>query len=215
MLPKPALLQKKFNHSLLPYFIVIAGPNGAGKSTTSKDILEPYHIEAFDWDLEFYKQWKTFTFDPTVMDGIRESTNTKFQLHLDQAFSKKVSVAYETNFHSTYNVDLAKKARSLGYQTVLYFLALTNSNLAIERVAERVKRGGHSVKDSTIKERFIKGLQMLDEYALNLFDRIAVYNSSERFELQFVIQDQRLEFTKSLDPDIIKLLPKLRTLLRL
>ena len=37
----------------------------------------------------------------------------------------------------------------------------------------------------------------------------------EPFELQFVIQDQRLEFTKSLDPDIIKLLPKMRALLKL
>ena len=109
-----------------PYFIVIAGPNGAGKSTTSKGILEPYNIEAFDWNQEFHKQWETFAFDPTVMEGIRESTNTKFQLHLDQALSKKLSIAYETNFHSAYNIDLAKKARSLGYLTVLYFLALNN-----------------------------------------------------------------------------------------
>lgn len=198
-----------------PYFIVIAGPNGAGKSTTSKDILEPYSIEAFDWDQEFQSKWKSFDFDPTVMEGIRESTNTKFQLHLDQAFSKKLSIAYETNFHSTYNIDLAKRARSQGYQTVLYFLALNNPDIAIKRVEERVQKGGHSVSESTIRERFAKGLDMLDENALQFYDRIAVYNSSERFELQFVIQDQKLEFTKSLDPDIIKLLPKMRALLKL
>lgn len=198
-----------------PYFIVIAGPNGAGKSTTSKDILEPYNIQAFDWDQEFHEQWKKFASDPTVMEGIRESTNTKFQLHLDQAFSKKLSIAYETNFHSPYNIDLAKKAKSLGYQTVLYFLALNNPAIAIKRVEERVRKGGHSVSESTIRERFTRGLEMLDENALQFYDRIAVYNSSERFELQFVIQDQKLEFTKSLDPDIVKLLPTMRALLGL
>ncbi|MEQ9219303.1 MAG: zeta toxin family protein [Cyclobacteriaceae bacterium] len=198
-----------------PYFIVIAGPNGAGKSTTSKDILEPYDIQAFDWDQEFHKQWKTFAFDLTVMEGIRESTNTMFQLHLDQAFSKKLSIAYETNFHSAYNIDLAKKAKSLGYQTVLYFLALNNPEIAIKRVEERVRKGGHSVSESTIRERFTKGLEMLDENALQFYDRIAVYNSSERFELQFVIQNKKLEFTKSLDPDIVKLLPTMRALLGL
>lgn len=72
-------------------------------------------LPCFDWDKEFHLQWKTFGFDPGVMEGIRESTNSKFQSHLDQAFSKKLSVAYETNFHSAYNIDLAKKARSQGY----------------------------------------------------------------------------------------------------
>lgn len=198
-----------------PSFIVIAGPNGAGKSTTSKDILEPHKIEAFDWDQEFNKQWKTFGFDLAVMEGVRESINIKFQLHLNQAFSKKLSVAYETNFHSAYNIDLAKKARSQGYQTALYFLALSNPEIAIRRVEERVQKGGHSVSESTIRERFTKGLEILDKKALQFYDQISVYNSSERFELQFVIQDQRLEFTKSLDPDIIELLPKMRALLEL
>ncbi len=196
-----------------PYFIVIAGPNGAGKSTTSKDILEPYSIKAFDWDQEFHELWEKFAFDPTVVEGIRETTNTKFQLYLDQAYSKKLSIAYETNFHSAYNIDLVSKARILGYQTVLYFLALKNPEIAIRRVEERVRKGGHSVSESTIRERFTQGLEMLDENALQFYDRIAVYNSSERFELQFVIQDQKLVFTKSLDPDLIKFLPTMWALL--
>lgn len=198
-----------------PYFIVIAGPNGAGKSTTSKDILEPYKIEAFDWGHEFHERWKKFGFDPGVAEGIKESTNSKFQLHLDLAFTKNHSVAYETNFHTVDNMSLAKKARSQGYITVLYFLAISDPEKAIKRVEERVKMGGHYVSVTTIRERFTEGLKMLDEKAINYYDRIAVYNSSERFELQFVIHDQKLELTGALDPDIVKFLPRLNALLRL
>ena len=93
------------------------------------------------------------------------------------------------------------------------FGLIHNPEIAIRRVEERVRKGGHSVSESIVRERFTKGLEMLDENALQFYDRIAVYNSSERFELQFVIQDQKLEFTKSLDPNLIKLLPKLRALL--
>lgn len=50
-----------------PEFIIIAGPNGTGKSTTSKNILEPYGIVAFDWDKEFHKKWKKFGFDHSLM----------------------------------------------------------------------------------------------------------------------------------------------------
>ncbi len=196
-----------------PFFIVVAGPNGAGKSTTSKDILEPYWIEAFDWDKEFHEQWKIFDFDPAVVEGIRESINSKFQSHLNHAFSKMQSVAYETNFHSIYYIDLAKKARSLGYRTVLYFLALSNPELAIKRVEERVQKGGHSVNESSIRERFSRGIKMLDERALHVYDQIAVYNSSEKFELQFVIENEKPTFIKAIDEDIIKLLPKMRILL--
>lgn len=198
-----------------PYFIVIAGPNGAGKSTTSKDILEPYGIEAFDWDKEFEALWKGFGYDQAVIDGVRESTNSKFQSHIENAFTDKISVAYETNFHTTFNIDLAKKAKGLGYITVLYFLALKNPKIAVNRVKERVRKGGHAVSKSTIIERFNKGLKLLDHYAIQAYDRVAVFNSSERFELQFVIENQLVEFTKNLDSDIINLLPRLKRLIQI
>lgn len=117
---------------------MIAGPNGAGKSTTSQKILSPFEIEAFDWDKQFQSKWKSFDFDPAIVEGIRSSVNVEFQDHLRYAFSYNKSVAYETNFHSSYNLELAKDARKKGYETNLYFLALVNPEIGIRRVAERV-----------------------------------------------------------------------------
>ncbi|MEQ8554901.1 MAG: hypothetical protein RIC06_25675 [Cyclobacteriaceae bacterium] len=183
---------------MAPKFIVIAGPNGAGKSITSQKILAPFKIEAFDWDKQFQSKWKSFDFDPTVVEGIRDSVNAEFQDHIRSAFSDNMSVAYETNFHSSYNLELANDARKKGYETNLYFLALVNPEIGISRVAERVRSGGHDVSEATIRERFRLGLEFLDTQAVEYYDKIFVYNSSVNFERLIVIENQRLLFKSDL-----------------
>ena len=196
-----------------PKFIVIAGPNGAGKSTTSQKILAPFKIEAFDWDKQFQSKWKSFDFDPTVVEGIRDSVNAEFQDHLRSAFSDNMSVAYETNFHSSYNLELANDARKKGYETNLYFLALVNPEIGIRRVAERVRSGGHDVSEATIRGRFRLGLEFLDTQAVEYYDKIFVYNSSVNFERLIVIENQRLLFKSDLfNNSILMYLPNFQKL---
>jgi len=190
---------------LSPKFIVIAGPNGAGKSTTSQKILAPFKIEAFDWDKRFQAKWKSFAFDPIVVEGIRDSVNAEFQDHIRSAFSDNMSVAYETNFHSGYNLELAEDAHKHGYETNLYFLALVNPEIGISRVAERVRSGGHDVSEATIRERFRLGLEFLDTQAVEYYDKIFVYNSSVNFERLIVIKNQRLLFKSDLFNNSIRL----------
>ena len=127
-----------------PQFIIIGGPNGAGTSITSENILEPFGIKAFDWDKEFDLKWKLFDSDPSVVEGIREATNSDFNTHIEAAFSENRSVSYETNFHSSHNFELAKKARQNGFYNRLYFLAITDPELALERVKLRVRKGGQN-----------------------------------------------------------------------
>lgn len=189
---------------MAPKFIVIAGPNGAGKSTTSQKILAPFKIEAFDWDKQFQSKWKSFDFDPTVVEGIRDSVNAEFQDHIRSAFSNNMSVAYETNFHSGYNLELAENARKKSYETNLYFLALVNPEIGIRRVAERVRSGGHDVSESTIRERFRLGLEFLDTQAIECYDKIFIYNSSDNFKRLIVIENQRLLFKSDIFNDSIR-----------
>ncbi len=197
-----------------PDFIVIAGPNGAGKSTTSKKLLEPFGITAFDWDQRFYARWGQFEFDPLVTEGVKETINSEFHKHVEFAFSKNAPVAYETNFHSTFNFDLAKKAKDNGYKTSLYFLALKDAELGIERVAKRVLDGGHYVNNETIRERYRIGLEMLDSKAINHYDQIAIYNSADKFILQLVIDERKIVYkATNLDVTIINQLPSIKSIL--
>ncbi|MEM9078824.1 MAG: zeta toxin family protein [Bacteroidota bacterium] len=201
-------MQKKSN----PEFIVIAGPNGAGKSATSRKLLEPFGVEAFDWDEQFQSKWRHFGYDPAIKEGIRQSVNSDFQSHIEEAFSANASVAYETNFHSDYNFELAQRATSLSYNCSLYFLALNNPELGIQRVAQRVQKGGHHVSEPTIRERFRLGLEMLDSAAAKFYNRIFIYDSGKTFRLLLIIENEKIiHKTDHLVSEIINRLPNIKT----
>jgi shikimate kinase len=62
----------------LATLFIIAGPNGAGKSTNSAVILRPYQIVAFDYDKELEAEWRRFSFDLIVEEGVRNAVGEMF-----------------------------------------------------------------------------------------------------------------------------------------
>ena len=144
--------------------------------------------------MRFNQLWGDFDFDPGFIEGLTQSVNSEFEEHIKKAFTNHQSVAYETNFHSEYNLNLAKKAKKLGYSLSLYFLALKDPEIGIQRVAERVLHGGHNVSEITIRERFEMGLKLLNDKALSFYDKIMIYDSADQFKLQLVIEDKKLVY---------------------
>jgi predicted ABC-type ATPase len=57
---------------------------------------------------------------------------------------------------------------------------LRNVDLAIERVAERVRRGGHSIPPAEIRRRYQRGINNLFELYIPIADTWAVYDNSEK-----------------------------------
>ena len=142
----------------MPVLTIIAGPNGAGKSTHSKELLADFGIEAFDFDKEFYAIWSGFNFDPYVEQGAFERAQ---KLYLDRrsvALQKKQNFAFETNYHTSEIHSVVEMFKSNRYHTELVFICLKSPDIAIERVKDRVAKGGHSVDEVTIRKRFQDGL---------------------------------------------------------
>jgi predicted ABC-type ATPase len=46
-----------------------------------------------------------------------------------------------------------------GYEFHLVFLWLPSADVAVDRVAQRVKRGGHHVPEATVRRRYAAGLR--------------------------------------------------------
>ena len=72
-----------------------------------------------------------------------------------------------------------------GYEIHLVFLWLDSPDLAIKRVAQRVKQGGHKIPKETIKSRYFAGLKNLFVHYLKLSDTILIIDSS--FDTQRII----------------------------
>jgi predicted ABC-type ATPase len=162
----------------LPVLTVVAGPNGAGKSTHSKELLSDFGIEAFDFDKEFYTIWSEFNFDPYIEQGAFERAQKSYMERRAVALDKKQNFAFETNFHTKDVLSVVEMFRSKRYHVELIFIALESPSMAIERVKDRVAKGGHFVDEMTIQERFAAGLNMLDEN-FNAFDLVSIYLSKQ------------------------------------
>ena len=72
---------------------------------------------------------------------------------------------------------LVKKAKSLGFEIQLIYVLLESVDLNVERVALRVKRGGHAVDEDKIRSRHARSLVQLPWF-LNQADLALMYDNS-------------------------------------
>jgi predicted ABC-type ATPase len=78
---------------------------------------------------------------------------------LDELARRRSRFAFETTLASrTFAPWLGGLIRS-GYAFHLVFLWLPSPELALARVAERVRRGGHDVPEATVRRRYGAGLR--------------------------------------------------------
>jgi len=83
---------------------------------------------------------------------------------LDEAIEQGKSLLIETTLSGRYVRKLFKTWRELNYKITIIFLSAASPEILIERVAERVKKGGHNVSDEDVRRRFKRGEGKLLEY---------------------------------------------------
>jgi predicted ABC-type ATPase len=69
--------------------------------------------------------------------------------------NEKANFAFETTLASRTFAMWIPQLQKQGYQFHLIFLWLQNADLAVFRVNERVRTGGHSVPEATIRRLYI------------------------------------------------------------
>jgi predicted ABC-type ATPase len=78
-----------------------------------------------------------------------------------QLLKKRQSFTFETVMSSADKVQFLAKAKELGYKTYLYFVATENPAINLERIKNRVKKGGHNVPDDKVIARYHRSLDLL------------------------------------------------------
>lgn len=76
--------------------------------------------------------------------------------------------------------------RENGYEFTLFFLWLAEMDLAVWRVAERVRQGGHDIPEATIKRRYEKGLQNFFGLYRPIADNWYFYDNSDMENLRLI-----------------------------
>ena len=158
-----------------PQVVVIAGPNGAGKTT-----LAPFLLRDTLRVLEYVNAdpiaHGLSGFDPASV-ALQAGRVMLNRLH--ELAEQRKTFAFETTLAAKHYAGWIKKLRNDGYAFQLMFLWLRSSDLAVQRVRERVQAGGHDVPEQVIRRRHAAGLRNFWEFYQPLADAWAVYDNSE------------------------------------
>jgi predicted ABC-type ATPase len=154
--------------------LILAGPNGAGKSTAAEWVLRSaYGLWEFVNADVIARGLSGFDPDAVAMQAGRIMLTRLRQLAADGA-----SFAFETTLASRNFIPWVKQLRDSGYAFDLNFFWLPTADLAVERVAIRVREGGHGVPEETIRRRYTRGLSNFFNAYLPLATSWRFYNSS-------------------------------------
>lgn len=137
--------------------VIIAGPNGAGKSTYAPAILVK-HLEVSEFVNADTIAAGLSSFSP---DKVAFAAGRIMMARLKELAQKGEDFAFETTLASRVFAPWIKELKQDGYEFHLIFLWLPSPEIAIDRVARRVKLGGHNVPPETIVRRYHKGLRNL------------------------------------------------------
>jgi len=88
------------------------------------------------------------------------------------------SFAFETTLSGRGYLRHIREWQRVGYHVILFFLGLPTPEVAIARVAERVRQGGHDIPEAVIRRRFVTGKANLDRYYRVTVDAWALYDNS-------------------------------------
>ena len=87
------------------------------------------------------------------------------------------SFTFETVMSSPDKIEFLQSARASGFRTYLYFVATQDPEININRVASRVRKGGHDVPRDKIIARYSRSLDLLAD-AIRIADRAYIFDNS-------------------------------------
>jgi predicted ABC-type ATPase len=142
--------------------IIIAGPNGVGKTTFARSFLP---AEA---------QCQRFINADLIAAGLSPFAPEAAAIRAGRLMLEEIagcarreeSFAFETTLSGLGYLAHIRRWREHGYHVSLFFLSLPDISFAIDRVAERVRQGGHNIPENVIRRRFSAGLRNFETYKL-------------------------------------------------
>ena len=136
-----------------PSVVILAGPNGAGKSTAAPALLQgALAVDEFV-NADVIARGLS-AFEP---DRVAIAAGRIMLARLDELAAQRVDFAFETTLATRSFAPWLLGLTLSGYDVHLFFLWLSSADLAVARVADRVRAGGHHVPEAVVRRRYSAG----------------------------------------------------------
>ena len=151
------------------HLIIVAGANGSGKTTLSKQVMQMRQYDFLNAD--------------EIAKEINTEVNATIQLQAGRIFFKNLNTwliegrnfILESTLSGKYLTKVIEKAKQNGYEITIIYAFLENPQECIERIAIRVKNGGHHIPDEDVIRRFYRSKTNFWQHYKDIVDEWLLY----------------------------------------
>ena len=171
-------------------FYLFAGVNGAGKSTL-------YNSESLNNDIKNTIRVNTDEIVREIGDWKNNSDQlkaAKIAINLrNECFLYGKSFNEETTLTGKTILKTIDRAKELGYELQLFYVGVSSTEIAKERIKSRVEKGGHHIENDRVEKRYYESLKNLKEIILK-FDKVYLYDNSKKYKNIFSFSNNKILF---------------------
>ena len=158
-----------------PRIFMIAGPNGAGKTTFANRFL-PSHVRCTEF---LNADLIAAGLSPFAPESQNIRASELMLERMETLVSKRATFSFETTLAARSYVRRIISWKSSGFSVELFFVWLPSSDMAVARVANRVKQGGHGLPEVTIRQRYSRGLSNFHSLYRPIVSHWSCYDGSQ------------------------------------
>jgi len=172
--------------------IIIAGSHGAGKTVFARSFLpeEAACTRFINADLI------AAGLSPFAPKAELPRASRLMLEEIHACAGRGDSFAFETTLSGLGYEHLIWKWQKMGYRVYLYFLSLASADIAVARVAERVRQGGHDIPEDIVRRHYAAGLRNFDHYYRESADAWVMYDNSAEQPYFLEFGENPTRFTK-------------------
>ncbi|KOM98725.1 ATPase [Clostridium botulinum] len=165
-------------------YTIFAGVNGAGKTSIYKSI---YYNENID-------EKRINTDEMVARIGSWQDNNIQIKCAreavklIKKYIVEGISFNQETTLSGKSIISNIKLAKEKEFYVIMNYIGVESVDIAKERVAIRVSKGGHGIADEAIERRYNDSLANLNK-VISMCDKINIYDNTEMFKLVMVINN--------------------------
>lgn len=158
----------------MPSIYIIGGANGSGKTTVSMSLL-PNFLDCFEY---VNADAIAAGLSPLNPESMAIEAGRLMITRLRTLSNSGSDFAFETTLAARTFAPFIIECFAKGYIINLIYFWLQSPDLAVERVAQRVASGGHSIPEDVIRRRYQRGRVNLISLYLPLCDGWMIYDNS-------------------------------------
>jgi predicted ABC-type ATPase len=137
-----------------PNLYIIAGPNGAGKTTFARKFLPKY------------ANCKVFINADLIAQGLSPFAPERAAFRAGRLTLEEIETqaergedfGFETTLSGKGHLELIRGLKKRGFEVNIFYLWVSDEELTLARIKERVSLGGHDVPKNVVERRFARSI---------------------------------------------------------